>query len=661
MSEKRYYVVGVVAPQVWDRVHKALTQDGTLDDNIPARSVECTDPKEHSPTRAVYLLTDEEALLVSACTDVKFVDLDKSQYPDLYPPRPDELHSNTRYTSTVKNYFNFSVLLPTTPNSTDANRAGYQLLRTAQFTNPWVGQSNTTVINDNIPIGDNTGGRNIDVIVGDEGCWFGHVEFQNNPTGGVELPAGYVGGNPLPGNGTCDLLDVVLEGPYYIDPAWFNADPATRLTTRWDGTTVPVESVARTWWSNSAQRSAEFAAAGTVAIPDDYTRANCNGTNTAKTPGTEGQHGTACSGLAYGRTFGWAYNANKWVIDAYGSNGFGLNLDLYFDVVKIFHDNKPINPLYGTRDPTVSSNSWGFRATIPSTGYYYFRQGTTGSGGVAYSGTKPKFMEYLGSAGDISRAKGEMVPNNLTTAGDELIASGVIFVVAAGNSNQQQVSSSNANFNNYWSSSAATPLSTATHDEFGSTCYNTTNRRGFPQQLGKYTDGGGNIVYPAINIGALDDFFSAGGLERKVNYSDMGDQIDAYLPADGTLTSNQSYSPQYARYDTYAGAIASFDCGFSGTSAACPVAAGLIATALEYNRSWDWNDVRTWLQGLTEQSDTTFYQGTDPTTADSLDWSDLNSLMGGTRKVAYNQFPISPLTVGGAGLTISGAGLAITT
>jgi hypothetical protein len=847
MSEKRYYVVGVVAPQVWDRVHEALTQDGTLDDNIPARAVECTDLKEHSPTRAVYLLTDEEAEQLSHLPDIKFVQIDQSQYPDLYPPRPDEIKAD-RYTTTVKNYSNFSGLLPATPNSTDANRAGYQLLRTAQYSNPWFGQSASTVINSAIPIGDNTGGRNIDVIVGDEGCWFGHVEFQNNPTGGVELPAGYVGGNPLPGNGTCDLLDVVLEGPYYIDPAWFNADPATRLATRWDGTTVPVESVARTWWSNSAQRSAEFAGAGTVAIPGTYTRANCNGTNTAETPGEEGQHGTACSGLAYGRTFGWAYNANKWVIDAYGSYGFGLNVDLYFDVVKIFHDNKPINPLYGTRDPTISSNSWGFRATIPSTGYYYFRQGTTGSGGVAYSGTKPQFMIYLGSAGDGNRAKGEMVPNNLTTAGDELIASGVIFVVAAGNSNQQQVSSSNANFNNYWSSSAATPLSTATHSEFGSTCYNTTNRRGFPQQLGKYTDGGGNIVYPAINIGALDDTFTAGGLERKVNYSDMGDQIDAYLPADGTLTSNQSYPTEYARYDQYAigvtpavgfsgiysasaqlsttgslsinantgnqittgvgtatvvsiassllggdglassttptsgnnddgywtlalpfdisyngvtystvyigtnsyitytagstlyvvgasapalpkimltardnsaqriyyGAVGSapnrtyrvrwegtnatsgtlgspnmvweatfyenapaqidiqigvnangsgstmYDCGFSGTSAACPVAAGLIATALEYNRSWGWSDVRTWLQGLTSQSDTTFYQGPDPATADSADWADLNSLMGGTRKVAYNQFPISRINLSGAGLTVSGAGLAIT-
>jgi hypothetical protein len=206
-------------------------------------------------------------------------------------------------------------------------------------------------------------------------------------------------------------------------------------------------------------------------------------------------------------------------------------------------------------------------------------------------------------------------------------------------------------------------LSSATHNEFGSLCYNTTNRRGFPQQIGKYTDGGGNLVYPVINIGALDDVFTAGGLERKVNYSDMGDQIDAYLPADGTLTSIQSYSPEYARYDTYPGAIASFDCRFGGTSAACPVATGLIATVLEYNRDWGWADVRTWLQSLTTQSNTTFYQGPDPQTANSVDWADLVSLMGGTRKVAYNLFPGSQpesVTIGGSGLAISGAGLAIT-
>jgi hypothetical protein len=654
MSEQKYYAIGCTSPEAWEYVNSVLTQDGSIDDNIPSRPIECTDPKDHSPTRAVYLMTDAEAEQLSKCTEVTFVQMNQSDYPDLYPPCPDEMRCDTRYGTTVKNYRNFTGLLPTTPDSTDLNRAGYQLLRSAQYANPWQGQPATTIISNAIPI-TNTG-KNVDVIVGDEGCWFGHVEFNDTGTG----PTNYEPGNKLPGNGTCGVLDVVLDGTYYIDPAWYEANPSL-LMTRWDGTIVPTEAAARAWWGNSSARSSEFSTAGTVVIPVYYTRANCNGSNTAETPGAEGQHGTACSGQAFGRTYGWAYNANKWFIDAYGTYGFGINVDLYFDVMKIFHLNKPLNPTYGTKDPTISSNSWGFRATIPSTGYYYFRQGITGTGGVAYTGTKPAFMAYLGSAGDAGRAKGEMLTNNLTTAGDELIASGVIFVVAAGNSNQKQVGSADTDYNNYWSVSASTPLSSATHNEFGSTCYNTTSRRGFPQQLGKY-DAGGTVVYPAINIGALDDNDQSTGLERKVNYSDMGNQIDCYSPGDGTLTSNQSYSPEYARYDnTYPGAtVLSYDCGFSGTSSACPTATGLIATVLEVNRSWGWSEIRTWLQSLTVQLDTTFYQGPDPVTATSVSWSDLNSLMGGTRKVLYNDISPSVITVGGAGLVLSGAGLTIT-
>jgi hypothetical protein len=844
ISEKKYYIVGVNTPEVWDSVHAALTQDGTLADNIPARSIECTDLKDQSPTRAGYLMTDEEADLVRQCSDVKFVNLDISKYPVLYPPKPDEMRSTTnRYNQSVKNYRGTTSVPTSSPTSAEANRAGYQLYRSAQYANPWQGQSASTVLSNAIP-NTNTG-KNIDVIVGDDGCWFGHVEFQSDITGNIALPNDFIGGNKLPGNGTCNLLDVVLEGPYYIDSDWFDANPGARLTTRWDGTTVPIESIAREWWGNSSARSSQFSTAGTVAVPSSYTRNNCNGTNS--TISTDGDHGTPCAGQAYGRTYGWAYNANKWFIDAYGNNGFGLNVDLYFDVMKIFHLNKPINPLYGTRDPTISSNSWGFRETTPSTGYYYFRQGTSGAGGVAYS-TKPAFMAYIGSAGDAGRCKGEMLDNNLTTAGDELIAAGVIFVVAAGNSNQKQVGSSDADFNNYWSNGAATPLASATHTALDgiSTCYNTTSRRGFPQQLGKYSSGG-NIVYPAINIGALDDNFSLDGLEQKVNYSDMGNQIDCYSPGDGTLTSawgveayprvdsytkavntssgfsgicsasalltttgtfsvspntgNQittdtgtanvvsiasslfggagltsstfpnsgddddgfwtlslpfnityngtSYNSVYIGTNSYLtfsggssqfsnlsesspalpkimisaadnsaqriyygtvgsapnrtylvrwegtnatsgtlgspnmvweatfyenaptrvdiqigvnaknGATATFyDTRFSGTSSACPTATGLIAAALESNRTWTWQNIRTWLQSLTEQSASTFYQGPDPVTATSTDWANLNSLMGSQRKVIYNIS--NTVTVGGSGLNISGAGLTIT-
>jgi hypothetical protein len=112
---------------------------------------------------------------------------------------------------------------------------------------------------------------------------------------------------------------------------------------------------------------------------------------------------------------------------------------------------------------------------------------------------------------------------------------------------------------------------------------------------------------------------------------------------------------------TYVVTTNNYDNGFGGTSSACPTATGLIATALETNRSWTWQDVRTWLQSLTVQSDSTFYQGPDPTTATSGEWSDLNSLMGGTRRVIYNNIvgSSSSFTISGAGLIISGAGLSL--
>jgi len=629
MSELKYYAVGVTTSDAWERVHQILTADGTLENNIPNRPVECTDLKEHSPTRAVYLLTDIEAEELAKHPDILFTQINVTDYPDTPRPPPEDLYSTPRYSADAKCYMDFSGLLPDTPNSTDLNRSGYQLLRCNQYANPWYGNSVSTVFSNTIPNTTGTG-TGIDVVVGDDGGWFGHVEFANNTGYG---PSDYVGGNPLPGNGTCDVLDIVLEGPYYLDPDYFNASPGSRLTTRWDGTTVPVESVARDWWNNNLARSSQFAKFGNVFVPSYYTRANCNGTNTTRS--VDGSHGTPCMGLTYGRTFGWAYNANKWFVNAYGNNGL-WPIDNYFDILKVFHLAKSVNPTYGNKNPTICSNSWGYRASTPSTGYYYFRQGTTGSGGVSYS-SKPNFMLYIGSAGDGGRCKGEMVPGVNTVSGDELIATGVIFVGAAGNSNQKQVGSDQADFNNYWSDSAATALSSATHDEFGSTCYNTTSRRGFPQQLGKFT-ANGNVVYPAINIGALDDQFTGGGLERKVNYSDMGDQIDCYTPGDGTLSSSLSGSG-YARFDQRtlpAGSLSSFDQYFNGTSSACPVATGLIAAQLQYNRTWTWTDIRAWLQTLTEQSASTFYQGPDPSTATSADWADLNSLMGGTRRVLYN-------------------------
>jgi hypothetical protein len=656
MSEKKYYQLGTHTEQQWDELNAELVSQGKNNEYVPERSVDLVDDHLHSQTRGTYLLTEQEAENLERDPRIKFINIDYKRYQEYTPPR-DQLQATrpeifARYSGTIKNYreFEISNTLPGSPNATDANRTGFQLYRCQQKLDPWVDGS---LADNDIPeanIFQYGTGRHVDVIVADEGMWLGHPEFQNNTvlvSDGVtplEKPNGYTGGNVLPGNGTCDVLDVVLDGPYYIDPDWFNANPETRLTTRWDGTIVPVESVARTWWSNASQRSAKFASAGTVTVFTSYTRLNTSGDNTQRPPISppfidEGSHGTPCGALAFGRTQGWAYNANKWTLDLYGSYGSGIEQG--FDIQKLFHQLKPINPLFGTKNPTISSNSWGYRSNKDPGGATRYWTHRASANNAYTSEVGINWLSTMGTQGDAGRWKSEMKINSLTTALDELIEAGVIFVAAAGNSNQKQVNYGHPDFNNYITATNGGSLENSSFFEFGVEVTGTTNRRGFPQQGGKYVDDDGSVGYKTINIGALDDNYNS-GLETKVGYSDRGEGIDLYAPADGTLTANKSYTNKGPRPDTYAGFTynsgVAYDTSFSGTSAACPVAAGFLATVLEWNRDWTWRELKDWIATLDVQDPSDFYYGTESTTPTAANWTDYRSLEGGLSRVAYQGY-----------------------
>ena len=243
MSEQ-YYSLGTNTAEQWQELHAELIADGNTYASVPSREVIVEDEKLHSPTRGSYLLTDDEATNLKDDSRVKFINIDYSMY-DEYTPPPEELQSTRpnltqRYSGNVKQYRQFvsPVTLPVAPVSADANRTGYQIYRHQQFLDPWVDGGLDDDAVPEVAIEQYGSGKNIDVIVADNGCWIGHPEFQNNVElqddgSAIESPAGYTGGNLLPGNGTCDILDVALDGPYYIDPEWFDADPEARLITRW--------------------------------------------------------------------------------------------------------------------------------------------------------------------------------------------------------------------------------------------------------------------------------------------------------------------------------------------------------------------------------------------------------------------------------------------
>jgi hypothetical protein len=636
---EKYYSLGTHTAEQWCEIHNLLCQDGTSENNIPSRACECVDEKIHSPTRGDFLLTHEEAEQLKNDPRIKFINLTISKNRDVFNWTEDDLKMEVptgerydRYNSTVRNWQFW------------ANSGA--ILGSFTEDQPWIssGTSNFSKIDRNPrPHG---AGEHVDIICMDNGTWIGHTEFINRNVTNAVNPNGYVGGNVLPGNGYCDVLDVILDGPYYIDPEWFDSDPDNRLETRWDGTIVPTETAAVAWWEQSGQRSAEFSGIGTVFIPSSYTRDGMHGSNSTYPTTASADHGTQCASLIYGRTHGWAYNANKWHLNLYGTGG--SDIEAGFDVCKLFHKHKPVNPIYGTQDPTIGSNSWGYRAG-KSASFYFFQSAT----GTAYggSGDEPEFMAYMGVDGDRGNWKSEMRDNSITAAGDELVESGLIFVAAAGNSGQMQVNPDDPNYDNHIDGSQTDGVYQGFFSEFGLSTTGTTNRRGFPQHIGKTKSesfqGDTEIKFPAINIGALDDAFDS-SKERKVNYSDMGNAIDLYAPADGTLAATVgTYGTDVARYDDDYPALSTSstcrDTRFSGTSAACPVAAGFLATILQYNRNWTYEDLRGWIQSSVEIQDSNdFYDNTRGTTAEGSEWSDRNRLQGGVARVAYlADFPIT--------------------
>ena len=638
-SGKKAYSVGCANAADWQFIDNLLKQSGTSETNVPDDAVTVTDEKAHSQTRAVYELTDVEAVALRNHAKVSYVTIDATRYAGTYKPEPSEVLDavkNYRYDSTVKNYRNITGL-PASPDSSDKNRAGYQLLRLNSKDDPWEYATVNDVKNNRLQYyGD---GSDVDVIVADTRAWFGHIEFQGNLGG----PAKYRGTNALKAgysqyttNGSCDVLDLVLDAPYYIDPDWFNANPGSRLTLRWDGTRVPVESVARLWWSDSTQRSAAFSSIGTVStITTSYTRANCNGSNTNDPAGTSSDyHATPCMSQTYGRQYGWAFNCNKWFANVIGTSS--IDVEEFFDILKLFHQNKPTNSKYGTKDPTVTSNSWGYRKSINSSGYYYYRQGTTGSGGVSYS-SKPAFMNNFYQ----TSIRGEYQSNSMVTAGEEMVEAGVIFVCSAGNTNQKIVEADHLDWDNYWDENNNSPLSSSTATVYGYQMYNTINRQGFPGQIGKKTENG-VTRYRTIAVGALDeDYATSPNKERRAVYSNMGNLIRFYAPGKNTLASYVNYGTRYNRYDsTYVidstTSTTCEDSTFGGTSSACPTAAGLIATKLQYMRHWTGDDVLGWINNSVGQlPDADIYYGSEDNSATS-GWSDSYSLQGGPGSIIWD-------------------------
>ena len=612
------YTLAVTSPEYWNTIHNALIVDSN-EDGIPDRKVTCSDTKEHSPTRGTYWLTEEEATGISTHPQVKWIELSPTDHPYSYPdPEPD----TKRFRKNVKIYRNLSTsAFSISATSAEENRTNWATKRVGVTTNgkSWPNVTgNAAVINDDLSF--SLTGKNVDVIIHDSGILQYHPEFLDDA-------------------GKSRVRDIVLDGPYYIDPSYFTSNGYTY--TKPDGRTGITTTSAHAWWENSSNRSGAFSSVGTVAIPGNYNVANSLGIGGTSHTMTS-SHGTGCAGLSAGKNFGIAFESNIWNMSAI-SSPTSMGIEASYDLMKIFHQNKPINTATGRKNPTVVNGSWGYFAGFNSgtTVNYSFKGSTGNFTGYASNSTGVQAMAYgLNSGSVYNRQFATSSRSNSTeTAGDEMVNAGVIYVTSAGNSNQRLgLGLSDPHLNDYLTTlNGADTRAGVPGANVSGTVPSGHRNYIHPANIGYNTT---TDYHPAVCVGAMDDYIESNYQERKASYSNNGPGVDVWAPADETLSAGMRAADgdqlgteiNFSRYNSDF-----VDRYFNGTSAASPVVAGVVALFLQSKPSATSSEVKDFIRTQASQMlPNSEWANPYPTDNNAEYWRDSFNNRGAANRVIYD-------------------------
>ena len=562
------YLVIVNLPEDWEEVHNYIINDNEID-GIPNRKIECKNDKVFSLRTAVYLMSYDEAQILLTHPKVEDVKLNPEKFP-----QPESLFSLKFRKNVAFNKPAYTAAADDeTTSHTNSIRSNWSHLfvNGEQLSSPFQGVGITTSTKVNRDITFSLTGRGVDAVIIDSGVSVLHPDF-------------------IADDGTYRVRDVILDGPYKVDPAAFSGYTETVTIDGVNIGTRAQEARARSWWSNTSIRSSAFQSLGTLTISSSYTRIHAhskNGTNAVLD-----SHGTSCASQIGGNWHGLAFECNLWNIRiALGGVGGIIGSSTALDACTIFHNAKKI--AQDVADPTLINNSYGGSASTGNTNGTTYTHHYRGNN-QTYTGTgslynvpansfgarcNATFTYHNGSSSQLAAysASGKYITSGTATssAAESAIAAGCIVVASAGNNNQKLSDKDDVDFFNWYNSNT-----------------NFINRVGGVQ---KGFSGDHERLKGSIRVGALDCAVEPVSAKqgstaykfRKVTYSSNGPMINVWAPAEYTMAAAYASGENYARDDdsNY------YDKWFNGTSSAGPNACSVIALELQTNRKANQNDI----------------------------------------------------------------------
>jgi hypothetical protein len=272
-------------------------------------------------------------------------------------------------------------------------------------------------------------------------------------------------------------------------------------------------------------------------------------------------HGTHVAGTLSGNTQGWARSSNIYNIEFVyqGSNFNGSNWELVlFDYIRYWHNNKPINPKTGRRNPTIVNNSWGYsfsEIALSTVTQVVYRGSIINLSGLN-NPQKKSLLEQNGVPVPFNNNLFRIPARYAALDADvqDAINDGIIMVGSAGNSYWNCSTPSFPDWNNYVISSG--------------------------QQIFHSRGSSPGAASTSLCVGSIGTTTQ----EYKSNFSNYGARVDIYAPGSNIVSSVYNSTAAQEFNITLANDPRSSDFkigSISGTSMSGPQVAGLLACLAE--------------------------------------------------------------------------------